>query len=205
MYNRYIKRFFDIFFAFIALILLAPLILLLMIIIVIDSPGRPFYLQDRLGYKTKVFKIIKLRTMKSGADQKGSGLFTNASDPRITKFGKFLREYSLDELPQLINILKGDMSFIGPRPPVPYHPYNINEYPEKYRKRFLKKPGISGLAQVSGRTNLSWPERLEYDLQYINDISFILDLRITLKTIKKLIWKEDVFPDDINIGKSHLN
>jgi undecaprenyl phosphate N,N'-diacetylbacillosamine 1-phosphate transferase len=154
MYKSLIKRLFDLIFAFLLLVFLLPISLILIILIILDSEGSAFYTQERIGYKGKSFWIIKLRTMKSNSEKSGSGLFTYKSDPRITRIGKILRNYSLDEFPQLINILKGDMSFVGPRPPVPYHPYRYENYPNEYKLRFDLKPGITGLAQISGRTNL---------------------------------------------------
>jgi lipopolysaccharide/colanic/teichoic acid biosynthesis glycosyltransferase len=204
IYKHFLKRFLDIIFAIIGILLLMPLFILIAIAIKIDSKGPVFYRQERLGKHGKVFRIFKFRTMVTGAEHIGTGLFTDGNDSRITKVGFFLRKYSLDELPQLINVLLGDMSLIGPRPPVPYHPYPFNNYPEKYRVRFLYRPGITGWAQVHGRTNLTWTQRLEYDIQYHNKINFFLDLKIVFLTLKKIILSENIFPDDINIGKKHL-
>lgn len=205
MYYSVLKRFVDIIFSLCGIILLSPLFILLAIIIKVESHGPVFYRQRRLGLHGKEFLIFKFRTMFVGAENTGTGLFTDGNDPRITRTGKFLRKYSLDELPQFINILKGDMSLIGPRPPVPYHPYKINEYPEEFKVRFLHRPGVTGLAQVNGRTNLTWPQRLEFDKMYHENFSLTLDLKIIFKTIWKIIRREDVYPKDINIGKKHLN
>lgn len=205
MYKSFIKRLFDLIFSFLLIVFLLPVGLFLIILIIIDSEGSPFYTQERIGYNGKSFWIIKLRTMRSNSERSGSGLFTDKSDPRITSVGKILRNYSLDELPQLINILKGDMSFVGPRPPVPYHPYTYKAYPNKFKLRFDLLPGITGLAQISGRTNLTWPQRLEYDIEYAQKISFLFDIKILIKTVFKIIRKDDIFPEDIDIGKKHLN
>src|SRR5699024_1422348 len=120
----------------------------------------------RLGENGKKFEIYKFRTMIENAEKMGTGIFTSDEDPRITKVGHFLRKTSLDELPQIINIIKGEMSFVGPRPPVPYHPYKYDDYNEIQKKRFTVKPGVTGMAQVYGRNTLSWDERIEHDVKY---------------------------------------
>jgi lipopolysaccharide/colanic/teichoic acid biosynthesis glycosyltransferase len=171
----------------------------------VDSSGGVIYKQERLGKDGNLFYIFKFRTMVSNAENIGSGLFTDGNDDRITRIGRLLRKFSLDELPQFLNILLGDMSLIGPRPPVPYHPYDYENYPRRYKVRFLHRPGISGWAQIHGRTNLSWTDRLEYDVYYHNHFSFMLDMKIIFRTIFKLITNENVYPEDINIGKNHLD
>ena len=130
------KRFADLLFATILILLLSPIFLLLSICILIDSKGGVFFLQDRIGLNRKKFRIIKFRTMVKNAESTGTGIFTNKNDDRITNFGNFLRKYSLDELPQIFNVFKGEMSIVGPRPPVLFHPYKIDQYPEEYIKRF---------------------------------------------------------------------
>lgn len=204
IYKCFVKRLIDIVSSIIGIFLLFPFIVLIALLIKIDSKGPVFFRQKRIGKFGKVFRIIKFRTMVYGAENLGTGLFTNGNDSRITKVGFFLRKYSLDELPQLINICFGEMSLIGPRPPVPYHPYNLNDYPKKYKVRFLYSPGLTGWAQVHGRTNLTWTQRLEYDVEYHEKFNFFLDIRILFLTIKKIILKEDIYPEDINIGKKHL-
>ena len=152
-----------------------------------------FFLQERLGKNGDVFKIYKFRTMVENAESKGSGIYTSKGDPRITKIGHFLRKTSLDELPQLLNVIKGDMSLVGPRPPVPYHPYKYNEYSDKQRKRFTVKPGITGFAQVSGRNKLSWDERIEYDVEYVENYSLFLDFKILFNTFLTVFKNNDIY------------
>ena len=153
-------------------------------------------MQERLGKNGEVFKIYKFRTMVENAESKGSGIYTSKGDPRITKLGHFLRKTSLDELPQLLNVIKGDMSLVGPRPPVPYHPYEYKEYSVQQRKRFKVKPGITGFAQVSGRNKLSWDERIEYDVEYVENYSLFLDFKILFMTFAKLFKKEEIYRGD---------
>jgi len=198
-----IKRIFDILSAFSLIILFFPLFLIISLLIMCEDKGTPFFIQERIGKDFRIFKIIKFRTMALNSETTGTGIFTNANDIRITKVGKYLRKYSLDELTQLFNVIKGDMSFIGPRPPVTYFPYQIDEYPEKYKKRFSIKPGITGLAQVCGRTNLTWHERFVYDIQYIEEYNLILDIKILARTIKNIIKKKDIFPTQEFQNKNH--
>ncbi|WP_345894744.1 sugar transferase [Natroniella sulfidigena] len=181
-----IKRVVDFIGSLFGLIILFPLFILIGVAIKLDSKGPIFFKQDRLGKDGQVFKIYKFRTMVQNAEDKGSGLFTSKGDPRITKVGKFLRKTSLDELPQLINVIKGEMSLVGPRPPVPYHPYEYNEYSEEQKLRFCVLPGITGYAQIKGRNHLSWDSRIEKDIWYVRNYSIFLDIRIILFTFKKV-------------------
>ncbi|MEI3611392.1 sugar transferase [Pseudogracilibacillus sp. SO30301A] len=186
------KRVFDI---LIILLFSLPTVLIgtiIAILIKIDSKGSIFYKQERLGFKGKVFEIYKFRTMVENAENIGSGIKTFQDDPRITTIGKFLRKTSLDEIPQLINVLKGDMSIIGPRPPVPYHPRKYQEYRKEQVKRFTVRPGITGYAQIKGRNNISWDERIVYDIEYVNNLSFLLDIKIFILTIVKVFKKEGI-------------
>lgn len=169
----------------------------------IDSKGGVFFMQERIGLNRKKFKIIKFRTMVKNAESIGTGIFTNRKDSRITNFGSFLRKYSLDELPQIFNVLKGEMSIVGPRPPVLFHPYKIDEYPEEYLERFSYKPGITGLAQISGRTNITWEERFSFDLIYINNYSIFLDWKILLVTVINIFYKAEVYPSEDYIKNNH--
>lgn len=189
----YIKATLDFIFALKLLFLLSPLLLLISLLIKMTSKGPVLFKQERLGQNGKIFIIYKFRTMINKAIDVGSGLHTYANDPRITKLGKVLRKTSLDELPQLINILKGDMSFIGPRPPVTYYPQSYEDYSEESKKRFLLKPGITGYAQVKVRNNANWDEKMAFDLIYIYQFSFKLDLIIFLKTLKVLITEENIY------------
>jgi lipopolysaccharide/colanic/teichoic acid biosynthesis glycosyltransferase len=202
-FHLFLKNVLDFLGSFIILILISPILVLISLSIFIEDKGIPFFLQKRIGKNQKIFKIIKFRTMILNAENMGSGVFTNEKDNRITKVGKILRKYSLDELPQLFNILKGEMSFIGPRPPVVYFPYKINEYPIEYEERFDIKPGITGLAQISGRTNLKWEERFIYDIRYKNNYSLVLDMKIILKTLAKVFASERVYPTDEFIKENH--
>jgi len=191
-----IKRIVDFIGALFLILLISPILIIISLLIMIEDKGNPFFLQERIGKNFKVFKIIKFRTMITNAEKIGTGVFTNENDSRITKTGKFLRRYSLDELAQIFNVLKGDMSFIGPRPPVTYFPYPIDNYPEEFKKRFSMKPGITGLAQISGRTNLIWQERFVYDIQYIENYNIVKDIEIIFKTILNVLGNKDVFPTE---------
>lgn len=186
IYEKYIKRFIDIVCSLIALIVLSPVLLALAIVGAIKMKGNPFFAQERPGKNEKIFKLIKFRSMTCETDGDGKLL---PDDVRLTKYGRFLRSTSLDELPELINILKGDMSFVGPRPLlVEYLPYYTEE--EKHRHDVL--PGLSGLAQVNGRNAIDWDTKLSYDIEYIKDITFTNDLKILIKTILKVIKRSDI-------------
>ncbi|RPF54212.1 sugar transferase [Aquisalibacillus elongatus] len=193
MYRNFGKRVFDSFFCLLLIIPISLITVFISIAIKIDTKGPVFFKQERLGLMGNVFKVYKFRTMVQNAESIGTGIYTNDQDPRITKIGHILRKTSLDELPQLLNILKGEMSFIGPRPPVPYHPYKYEDYSEIQKKRFDVKPGITGMAQAYGRNSLTWDERIEYDVEYVNKMSLILDLKIILKTFTSVVRKEGVY------------
>lgn len=192
-FNQILKNIFDYAVAGISLILLLPIFIIIGILIKIDSKGPIFFKQERLGKNGKVFKIYKFRTMIIDAEKRGNGIFISEGDSRITKIGNILRKTSLDELPQFINIIKGEMSFVGPRPPVIYHPYKIQEYSTYKKRRFEVKPGITGLAQVTGRNSLSWDERIKYDIKYVDMFSFILDIKILFATIFKVLRNESIY------------
>lgn len=182
MYKRYFKVLIDWFIAFFAIILLFPLLLIVAILIRIDSVGNPIFIQERLGYKGKVFKLYKFRSMSQGVNKMHNGkLFDN--DPRISKVGHFIRKTSIDELPQLLNILKTEMSFIGPRPPVTYYPKNYDAYTEFEKKRFLVRPGISGLAQIRCREIHDWNINIPIDVEYVENFSFKNDVRLFAKSL----------------------
>ena len=194
MYQKFFKGLLDFILSLIATIILSPVMLIIAIAIKIDSKGPVFFLQERLGKNGKVFKIIKFRTMVVNAENIGDGLsIKSENDDRITKVGKFLRKTSLDEIPQFINILKGEMSSIGPRPPATYFPHKIEDYPEFQLKRFDVKPGITGLAQVRVRNQATWDEKIEIDLEYISNITFINDLKIVFLTIKNILLHENIY------------
>ena len=191
----FIKRLLDIITSLVSLIILLPLTVLIALAIKVDSPGPVFFFQERAGFKGKSFKIFKFRTMIVGAEKKGAGIFVEEGDPRITRIGQLLRKTSLDELPQLINILKGEMSLVGPRPTLPYQ---IENYNQEQLRRLLVKPGITGWAQVNGRSALNWPERIELDLWYIDNWSLWLDFKILLKTIKVIFEKSNLYRTEYN-------
>lgn len=171
------------FFALILLCILAPLMCCIAILIRLDSPGAAMFKQTRIGKNEVPFQIYKFRTMVNNASQVGP-LLTQDNDPRVTRLGKFLRRSSLDEIPQLFNILKGEMSFLGPRPEVPAY---VKEYTQTQRGVFAVRPGISGWAQVNGRDELDIPTKLKLDLEYVDKVSFFLDLKILLLTIPAVL------------------
>ncbi len=192
MYAKYFKRIFDFSLSLIALIILSPVFLILTIIGTVAVKGNPFFTQlrpgkiDKKSGKEKIFKLVKFRTMSNEKDKDGNLL---PDELRLNKYGKILRSTSLDELPELWNILKGDMSIVGPRPLlVEYLPY----YTEKERHRHDVRPGLTGLAQINGRNFVAWDPRLAFDVQYINNITFKNDITIILKTALKFIKKEDI-------------
>lgn len=190
MYKK-IKRGLDIIFSLVLLIIGGIFLLIVGLIIKIDSPGPAIFKQERLGLNGKVFNIYKFRSMCQGAEKKGTGVYSLKGDPRVTKVGRFIRATSIDELPQLINILKGEMSFIGPRPTLTYHPWKLEEYTDEQMKRFKVRPGVTGLAQINGRKDISWDKRIIYDVNYVENLSFMLDLKILLKTIVKVFKMSD--------------
>lgn len=184
MYKSFIKPLLDWIAALVALIILFPLFLIVSVLIKLDSAGPVFFIQERLGKNGLVFKVFKFRSMtvdQPPKAQHGSKLFEN--DPRITKVGRFIRKTSIDELPQLINILKGDMSFIGPRPPVTYFPKKFDDYSEFEKQRFQVKPGISGLAQVRCREVHDWDINIPIDVEYVKNYSFTFDLNLFLSSL----------------------
>ena len=186
IYEKYIKRLIDIVCSLSALIILSPMLLILIMLGTIKMKGNPFFTQERPGKNEKIFKLIKFRSMTCEADENGNLL---PDEVRLTKYGKFLRSTSLDELPELINILKGDMSIVGPRPLATiYLPY----YTDEERHRHDISPGLTGLAQVNGRNNLSWEDKFAFDLNYVNNISLKNDIMIVLKTVKKVFVREGI-------------
>lgn len=185
-----IKHLLDRVFSFILLVLLSPLFVIIAVLIKFDSKGPVFFIQQRVGKNNVLFNIYKFRTMVHDAVNIGNGVYTEENDPRITRVGRFLRKTSLDELPQLINILKGEMSFIGPRPTLAYQ---VEQYNDFQKKRLLMKPGITGLAQVNGRNSISWPERIQYDVQYVENYSLGLDLKILIKTFSVVFKQEGLY------------
>lgn len=191
MYERFFKRLLDFILSLTALIVLSPLLLILVIVGSIAMKGNPFFLQPRPGKigkdgKEKIFKLIKLRTMSNAKDKDGNLL---PDEKRLNKYGALLRSTSLDELPELINIVMGDLSICGPRPlAVQYLPY----FTEEERKRHSVRPGLTGLAQVNGRNSLKWEEKFAYDLEYVKELTFKNDVKIILKTIRTVLVRENI-------------
>ena len=190
MYKKYLKRVLDFFISLILLILLSPLLLILMFVVRINMGTPIFFKQARPGKNGKLFNLYKFRSMSDKKDENGNLL---PDEKRLTKFGKFLRSTSLDELPELLNILKGEMSFVGPRPLlVQYLPL----YNERQRHRHDVRPGLTGLAQITGRNLTPWKEYFEYDIEYVENLSFMNDLRILFKTISVVLTKKGATPED---------
>ena len=191
MYSKFFKRLLDFILSAIALIVLSPIMLVLIIVGAVSMKGNPFFVQKRPGRKgkdgkEKIFKLVKFRTMSNAKDKEGNLL---PDDVRLNKYGKFLRSTSLDELPELISIVKGDMSIVGPRPLLVKY---LQYYTEDQRHRHDVRPGITGLAQINGRNAISWEKRFEYDIQYVNNISFTGDCKIILKTVGKVLKREGI-------------
>ena len=186
MYNRVFKRVIDLIVAFIALLILAPLIGLVTLLLYSQNKGKPFFFQERPGQFKKPFYIIKFKTMTDEKDAEGNLLPDNL---RITKFGGWVRKLSIDELPQLINVLKGEMSLVGPRPLLfKYMPL----YSEEQLRRHEVKPGITGWAQVNGRNSISWTQKFSLDVEYVDKVSFLMDCKILLLTVKKVLIREGI-------------
>ncbi len=185
-----IRRALDIVVSALALVLSAPIIAMAMAAIRLESRGPVIYRQRRAGRDGHPFDVLKLRTMVDGAEGMGAGLAVDANDPRITRVGAFLRRASIDELPNLVNVLRGDMSLIGPRPTLPVQ---VEQYTERQRGRLSIRPGITGWAQVNGRASLPWAQRIELDLYYIEHRSLALDLRILRRTVAMVLGGEDLY------------
>ena len=179
------------------LLITSPLLALAAIVIRLESRGPVFYRQLRVGRAGEPFQLWKLRTMVPGAESMGAGLYVLEGDPRITRTGRLLRRFSLDELPNLVNVLRGDMAIVGPRPTVQEQ---VDRYTDRQRRRLEVKPGITGWAQVNGRTSLSWPERIELDVWYVEHRSMRLDLRILTKTARMLATGHGLYSEDLKQG-----
>ena len=186
MYKYFFKRFFDIVIALIALVIFSPLLFLVFLLLLISNKGKPFFFQKRPGLNGEIFKVIKFKTMNDKRDKVGNLLL---DEKRLTKLGIFLRKTSFDEAPQVINILKGDMSIIGPRPLLPDY---LPLYNDEQKKRHNVKPGITGWAQINGRNAISWNKKFEYDVWYVENRSFLLDVKIFFKTFLKVFKSEGV-------------
>lgn len=194
-FNLVLKRLIDLVGSVFGIILLTPLFVIISILIKLDSKGSILFKQKRLGKYGEPFYILKFRTMIENAENIGDGLTVkNESDSRITKMGHFLRKTSLDELPQLFNVLIGNMSLVGPRPPVTYFPYDGYEnYPEWAKERFTMKPGITGLAQTTVRNSVSWEERMKIDIQYVKQFSVLYDIQLVFSTILRVIKPSNIY------------
>lgn len=196
MYRGFWKRFFDLLFAWVILIAASPILLVVALAVRIDSKGPAVFSQTRLGKNGKEFHMYKFRTMVLDAEK--GGVYSDNTDPRVTRVGRFLRKTSLDELPQCINIIKGDMSFIGFRPPLTYHPWPYEEYTDEQKKMFSVRPGITGLAQVNGRRTVEWHKRIELNVWYADNVTFWLDCKIVVLTVLKVL----LGVDNENVGAS---
>lgn len=186
MYKHF-KRAADVVISVLMLIVLSPFLLLVAALIKLESEGPVIFKQERIGMDGRVFNIYKFRSMCVGAEKMGTGQYSCKGDTRVTKIGKIIRALSIDELPQLVNIIKGEMSLIGPRPVLTYHPWRFDEYTEEQKKRFTLRPGVTGLAQINGRKTLDWEERIKFDVYYTENLSLLTDLKIFFKTIIKVI------------------
>lgn len=193
--NKFVKRVFDIFASLIMIILLIPLWIIVAIAIKCDSKGPVFFKQDRLTKNGRVFRMYKFRSMVVDAERQEAGLFNYKNDPRVTKVGRFLRNTSIDELPQLFNVLKGDLSLVGPRPAVTYELGDYETLNKKYKKRFTVRGGITGLAQIKGRNENSWDEKVMYDNRYIDSFKkygVFTDIKILFGTVAKVFARKDI-------------
>lgn len=191
IYRDYVKRIIDLLIAIPVLIVAAIPMAIVALAVKLDSPGPVLFKQDRLGKDGKVFKMLKFRSMCVGAEKTGSGVYSGKGDARVTRVGRIIRATSLDELPQLFNVLRGDMSLLGPRPPLTYHPWPLEQYTEEQRHMFDVRPGFSGWAQVHGRKEVEWHHRIELNVWYVRHVRFSLDAKIFFMTIFKVLANAD--------------
>lgn len=199
--NLALKRLFDITSAGLLAILLTPLWIVVAVAIKLDSKGPVFFKQGRRTKDGRVFNMLKFRSMVENAENMGAGLFNYENDPRVTKLGRFLRDSSIDELPQLFNIIKGDMSVVGPRPCVTYELGDFETLNNRYKKRFQVKAGLTGLAQVRGRNNITWDEKVELDNEYVDEfkrIGILIDIRILFESVFKVFRKESIYENKVD-------
>lgn len=190
-YRDYVKRILDLVIAIPVFIVAFIPMILVGIAVKLDSPGPVLFKQERIGKDGKVFSMLKFRSMCVGAEKKGSGVYSGKGDSRVTRVGRIIRATSLDELPQLINVLRGDMSLIGPRPPLTYHPWKLEEYTKEQLHMFDVRPGFSGWAQINGRKDVEWHHRIELNVWYVRHVRFSLDLKIFFLTIFKVLLNSD--------------
>ena len=191
IYKNHIKRKLDILIGSFVLLLFWPVMLITALAIKLDSPGPVIFRQERLGYKGKVFHMYKFRSMKVNSEHTGSGVYSDKNDSRVTRVGRIIRATSIDELPQAVNMVLGDMSLVGPRPPLTYHPWPIEEYTPEQRHMFDVRPGITGWAQIHGRKDVEWHKRIRLNNWYVNHCSFRLDVIILFRTIFKVLSNAD--------------
>lgn len=196
MYKVFAKRLLDILFSLTALLIFLVPMLIVAVLIKVDSPGPVLFRQKRLGRGGKEFEIFKFRSMCVGAEHVGSGVYSEKGDPRVTKVGKFLRATSIDELPQLLNVLLGDMSLIGPRPPLTYHPWPLDQYTNEQRRMFEVRPGLTGWAQINGRKHVEWGKRIDLNVWYVDHLTLWLDIKVLFLTI----WKVATNADNESVG-----
>lgn len=207
-WNLFFKRLFDIVSSTLLTILLLPIWLVVPIAIKTDSDGPVFFKQERRTKNGKIFKMLKFRSMVVNAEKEGTGLFNYENDPRVTKIGRFLRDTSIDELPQLFNIIKGDMSVVGPRPCVVYELGDYETLNKRYKKRFCVKAGLTGLAQVKGRNNISWDEKVSYDDEYVDSFfrkGIIIDMQILINSFIKVFKKEEIYEQKMDGSLSDVD
>jgi len=188
-----VKRILDLIIGIIGFIFTSPLWIYVIIRIKTEDHGPIFFVQERVGKDGKLFRIYKFRSMVVGTEKKGAGVFVSGDDDRITRIGRFIRKTSIDELPQLINVLRGEMSIVGPRPTLEYQ---VKRYNERQKKRLSVKPGITGWAQVNGRNAMTWPEKIELDVWYIDHWSIGLDLKIITKSIRSVFKREGIYSEE---------
>ncbi|NLK29174.1 MAG: sugar transferase [Clostridiales bacterium] len=200
--NLLIKRLIDFFGSLFGIIILSPLLFIIALSIKLTSKGPVFFKQERLGKNGKIFKILKFRTMVVNAEKIGDGLSVkNDNDNRITKIGKILRSTSLDELPQLFNVILGQMSLVGPRPPVTYFPYDgYGNYPKWAKKRFTMRPGMTGLTQITVRNSVSWDERIKVDNKYIDSFNVCFDIKLLFGTFVRIFKSENIYMDKSKVN-----
>lgn len=191
LYNRYVKRALDVAISAGALVALSPVMLATAVAIRLESPGPVIFRQRRLGLHGKEFDIYKFRSMVQDAEHTGSGVYSAKGDPRVTKVGRIIRATSIDELPQAVNVLKGQMSIVGPRPPLTYHPWPVDDYTPEQLRMFEVCPGITGWAQVNGRKSVEWHDRIRLNVWYVDHVSLALDAKILFKTVAKVLTATD--------------
>lgn len=205
--NLFLKRVFDLLASGIAILLLTPLWIVVAILVKCDSKGPVIFKQERRTRNGRIFKMYKFRTMVTDAEKMGAGLFNYQNDPRVTKVGRFLRNTSIDELPQLWNVFKGDLSIVGPRPCVVYELGDFETLNKRYKKRFAMKGGITGLAQIKGRNDISWDDKVNYDNQYIDLFrkhGIFTDLKILFGTVAKVFKRQDIYEEKVDENLSDV-